>query len=142
MSLLQSKFGKKLNYFSLLIILLGIFLLSGQASAKACKEMSKSACSSSDSCSWVNAYTTKKGVKVNSYCRNKAKKSSTKKTANSSKKADTSKKEKTDKKSTSSDKKSSKKDKKSSSKKDKKDKKDKKSSSKKDKKDSTNKDKK
>ena len=54
--------------------------------AKACKGLSKTACSNSNSCSWTKGYTTKKGVKVDSYCRNKPGKKASKKSASSQKK--------------------------------------------------------
>lgn len=41
--------------------------------AGACKGQAQDACSSDDSCSWVNSYTTKKGNTINAYCRNKSK---------------------------------------------------------------------
>ncbi|MCG8066693.1 MAG: chromosome partitioning protein ParB [Candidatus Thiodiazotropha taylori] len=46
------------------------------SAAKACKGMSKSACSGNDNCSWVKSYTTKTGAKVNAYCRTKSGKKS------------------------------------------------------------------
>ena len=60
------------------IALLGLAVgLSGSALAadSACKGISKSQCASKDSCSWVEGYTTKKGVKVSAYCRVKSSKS-------------------------------------------------------------------
>lgn len=66
---------KKMNYFALLGLLISLLSFTGSVSAKACKGMSKSACTSATSCSWVKAYKTKKNVKVDAYCRNKAKKS-------------------------------------------------------------------
>lgn len=55
------------------------------AADSACKGFSKSECVSKDSCTWVEGYTTKKGVKVDAYCRVKSSKpkggdSTTKKT--------------------------------------------------------------
>ena len=69
------------HFYSLFIS--SIFILSMLFShsvfaAKSCKEMSKSSCEKSTSCSWVKGYTTKKGNKVDAYCRNKAKKSAKK----------------------------------------------------------------
>ncbi|MCG7901536.1 hypothetical protein A3194_13080 [Candidatus Thiodiazotropha endoloripes] len=56
------------------------------SAAKACKGMSKSACSSNANCSWVKSYTTKTGAKVNAYCRTKSgKKSSSKSTSSKQK---------------------------------------------------------
>ncbi|MCG8090540.1 MAG: chromosome partitioning protein ParB [Candidatus Thiodiazotropha taylori] len=46
------------------------------SAAKACKGMSKSACSGNANCSWVKSYTTKTGAKVNAYCRTKSGKKS------------------------------------------------------------------
>jgi len=59
------------------------------AAQSACKGMSKSACESSNSCSYVKAFTRKDGAKVKAFCRAKpgggakksVKKSTTKKTA-------------------------------------------------------------
>jgi len=71
--------SNKLNYTLLLALLMSLLLFTGNVSAKACKGMTKSACSTSTSCSWVKSYKTKKGVKVDAYCRNKAKKSTSNK---------------------------------------------------------------
>ena len=66
-------------------ILLAIFvstMFSFSANAASCKGMSKSACSSSSSCNWVDGYKRKDGVKVSSHCRaasGKAKKETKKK---------------------------------------------------------------
>jgi hypothetical protein len=47
-------------------------MLGSVANAKSsCKELSKSSCGTTQSCSWTKGYKTKKGVKVNSYCRSK-----------------------------------------------------------------------
>lgn len=62
-----------------LLCILGLGLSPAHAATKQCKELSKTACSSSNSCSWVKGYTRKDGVKVSSFCRKKAK--STKKKA-------------------------------------------------------------
>jgi len=76
-------------------VLLVFFLTQGSASAASCKGLSKSRCGASSACSWVGSYTTKKGVKVSSFCRNKPgsgvmkakKKSITKKSAAKKKKS-------------------------------------------------------
>ena len=72
------------------ILVVGLALAGSAAAETACKGMSKSKCEGADACSWVNGYTTKKGVKVDSYCRNKSSKSSESKSSGSSKKADSS----------------------------------------------------
>jgi len=72
--------SKKLNFVFLFGLLFSLLLFTGSATAKACKGMSKSACTSSSSCTYVKSYKTKKGVKVDAYCRNKAKKSASSKT--------------------------------------------------------------
>ena len=47
-------------------------LLGSVANAKSsCKNLSKSSCGTTQSCSWTKGYKTKKGVKVGSYCRSK-----------------------------------------------------------------------
>ena len=43
--------------------------------AATCKGMQQDACSSDNSCSWINSYTTKKGKTIKAYCRNKPKSS-------------------------------------------------------------------
>ena len=60
---------------------------SALAADSACKGVSKSQCVSKDSCSWVEGYTTKKGVKVSAYCRAKSAKSQGTGEANKSSKA-------------------------------------------------------
>jgi len=48
------------------------FLAGPTANAKSiCKSLSKTACGQSNSCSLTKGYTTKKGITVTSYCRNK-----------------------------------------------------------------------
>jgi hypothetical protein len=54
------------------------FLSQGSASAASCKGLSKSRCGTSPVCSWVGSYTTKKGIKVSSFCRSKPGSGSTK----------------------------------------------------------------
>jgi hypothetical protein len=73
------------------ILVVGLALAGSAAAETACKSMSKSKCEGADACVWVNGYTTKKGVKVDSYCRNKSSKSSKSKSSGSSKKADSAK---------------------------------------------------
>ncbi len=52
---------------------LSIGLMAGSvANAKSsCKDLSKSSCGTTQSCSWTKGYKTKKGAKVDSYCRSK-----------------------------------------------------------------------
>ena len=61
----------------LAVLISGLFLAaSGSAVAgSACKGLSQSKCSNNDDCSWVSSYKTKKGVKVDAYCRAKSGKS-------------------------------------------------------------------
>ncbi len=68
-----------------LIVLLQVSLVSVASAKSSCKDLSKNKCSSSNSCSWTQGYTTKKGVKVSSYCRTKpgVKKSKKKQSAKS-----------------------------------------------------------
>lgn len=54
------------------VFVLGSVLPAGAWAAE-CKEMSQAQCEKSSDCSWVSGYTTSKGAKVNSYCRNKSK---------------------------------------------------------------------
>jgi len=78
------------------IALLGLAVgLTGSALAadSACKGSSKSECVSKDACTWVDGYTTKKGVKVDAYCRVKSSKAkggntTTKKTNTEKKKSE------------------------------------------------------
>ncbi len=58
-------------FATLLSVLLVFFLAQGSVSAASCKGLSKSKCGGNSSCSWVGGYTTKKGVKVSAFCRNK-----------------------------------------------------------------------
>ena len=55
------------------------------SAADACKGMQQDKCSSDNSCSWVNSYTTKKGNTIKAYCRNKSKSSKTTNVPDSSK---------------------------------------------------------
>ena len=89
-------------FTTLISVLLLFFLAQGSASAAACKGLSKSRCGTASACSWVGSYTTKKGVKVSSFCRSKPgsgskkakKKSVTKKSAAKKKKSSKSSKKK------------------------------------------------
>lgn len=45
--------------------------------ASSCKGLEKNACERKESCTWVNAYTRKDGIKVSGYCRAKGGKKST-----------------------------------------------------------------
>ncbi|MCG7922862.1 MAG: chromosome partitioning protein ParB [Candidatus Thiodiazotropha lotti] len=75
---------------SVVITCLTLFHPTASA-AKACKGMSKSACSGNANCSWVKSYTTKTGAKVNAYCRTTSgKKSSSQSTSSKQKKSKTS----------------------------------------------------
>ncbi|MFW2440007.1 MAG: hypothetical protein ACN4GR_11605 [Arenicellales bacterium] len=57
----------------LLLAATGLLSISQFSFAAAtCKGMQQDACSSENSCSWVNSYTTKTGKKINAYCRNKS----------------------------------------------------------------------
>jgi hypothetical protein len=53
------------------IVLMIFAFSSGAQAASSCKDLSTSACSSKQSCSWIRSYKTKKGVKVDGYCRSK-----------------------------------------------------------------------
>lgn len=57
-----------------LVLALGLSA-AGTAGASDCKGMSQSQCEGDAACTWVEGYTTKKGVKVDSYCRNKSSRS-------------------------------------------------------------------
>ena len=74
---MHSMMNTKLRMFGNIALLGLAAALSGSALAadSACKGYSKSECGSRESCSWVEGYTTKKGVKVDSYCRAKSSKS-------------------------------------------------------------------
>ena len=79
----MNSIAKKILLWSLFLT---FFILTANVSAKSCKGMSQSSCSSSSSCSWVNGYKTKSGSQVSSYCRNKAKKSNKKESTKTPKK--------------------------------------------------------
>ncbi len=66
---------RSLCSLSSLTLILGLALAGSAAAETACKGMSKSKCEGAGACVWVDGYTTKKGVKVDSYCRNKSKSS-------------------------------------------------------------------
>ena len=82
---------RSLRSLSSLTLVVGLALAGSTAAEAACKGMSKSKCEGADACVWVNGYTTKKGAKVDSYCRNKSSNSSKSKSSGSSKKADSAK---------------------------------------------------
>lgn len=57
-----------------LLAIAGLLSISHLSSAAGtCKGLQQDACSSDNSCSWINSYTTKKGKTINAYCRNKSK---------------------------------------------------------------------
>lgn len=77
--------------FLVALVSAAMLLVAPTSFAADCKGKSKSACSSNDSCSWVNSYKTKKGNSVKAFCRAKpgkgkktAKKSSSAKSAKAS----------------------------------------------------------
>ncbi len=86
----------KIKPLLLIIFTSAILMFSSTITAKECKGMSKSTCSSATSCTWVSGYKTKTGSTIASYCRNKAGKKST--TAKKDKKKAKDKKNKSDKK--------------------------------------------
>ena len=111
--------------------LLLILTPHGQALAQSCKGLSQSRCGTSQDCTWVKGYVTKKGNTVKSYCRAKGgngkqqassrdKASEKSKQGSDSKRSTSSKKDTKTEKKSKKDKKSSSKDKKESSSKDKK----------------------
>ena len=57
-------------------------LLQSPVSAAECKGMEKNKCESNGSCTWVDSYQRKDGVKVDGYCRNKGGKKSSSKSEN------------------------------------------------------------
>lgn len=69
-SLMNTKF-RKFGNVALLGLAVGL-AAPALAADGACKGVSKSECESKDACTWVEGYTTKKGVKVNAYCRVKS----------------------------------------------------------------------
>ena len=56
-----------------LFVLSTSFVNAGQS---ACKGLVENVCSAANACAWVSGYERKNGVKINGYCRNKAKKAS------------------------------------------------------------------
>ena len=61
---------------ALFLLIAGLLSFSQLSSAAgACKGMQQDACSSNNSCSWINSYSTKKGNTIKAYCRNKSKSS-------------------------------------------------------------------
>ena len=95
---------RSLCSLSSLTLMVGLALAGSAAAETACKGMSKSKCEGAGACVWVDGYTTKKGVKVDSYCRNKSSQSSSSKSSGSSKKSDSAKASDSEKKSGSKDK--------------------------------------
>ena len=57
-------------------------LLQTPVSAAECKGMEKNKCEGNGSCTWVDSYQRKDGVKVDGYCRNKGGKKSSSKSEN------------------------------------------------------------
>lgn len=96
------------------IFTFSLLFFSINANAASCKGSSKSACSASSDCYWVDSFKRKDGVKVSAHCRTKAGKS----TSKGKSKASSTKKEKSDKETKKSKKDKTKKDKKKSKKKD------------------------
>ena len=64
---------RKSVFFLAIAGLLSFSQLSSAAGS--CKGMQQGACSSDNSCSWVNSYSTKKGNTIKAYCRNRSKSS-------------------------------------------------------------------
>ncbi|MCB1890092.1 MAG: hypothetical protein KDH20_20975 [Rhodocyclaceae bacterium] len=60
-----------------LLLAAGLALAAPASAASACKGMEKGRCGGNASCTWVDSYTTKKGNKVDGYCRSKGGKKST-----------------------------------------------------------------
>ncbi len=56
-----------------ILMLVALFALGTSQAAAECKGSSKSACSTSNSCTWVSGYTKQDGNKVRGYCRAKGK---------------------------------------------------------------------
>ena len=59
-----------------------LMLLQTPISAAECKGMEKNQCESNGSCTWVDSYQRKDGIKVDGYCRNKGGKKSSSKAEN------------------------------------------------------------
>jgi hypothetical protein len=58
------------NRFLTVIAASGLLALVSQTTVAAeCKGMEKTSCERQDSCTWVDSYERKDGVKVNGYCR-------------------------------------------------------------------------
>jgi hypothetical protein len=73
------------NRFLMLLVLTGAVALISQTTVAAeCKGMEKAACERQESCSWVDGYTRKDGVKVSSHCRKKGGKKSSSSSKSSS----------------------------------------------------------
>ncbi len=89
--MLTSNLLKK--FLSVSIVTFSLLFFSVGANAASCKGSSKSSCSASSDCYWVDSFKRKDGVKVSAHCRTKAGKSSSKKKS----KASSSKKEKSSK---------------------------------------------
>ena len=79
---------RSLCSLSSLTLIAGLALSGSVAAETVCKGMSQSKCEGAGACVWVNGYTTKKGAKVDSYCRNKSSKTSESKSSRSSKQKD------------------------------------------------------
>ncbi|MGD8206541.1 MAG: hypothetical protein PVH47_00525 [Thiohalocapsa sp.] len=56
-----------------------LLTLQGPAVAADCKGLEKNRCESNNSCTWVDGYQRKDGVKVSGHCRSKGGKSSSRK---------------------------------------------------------------
>lgn len=61
-----------------------LMILPGPAAAADCKGMEKNRCESNGSCTWVDSYKRKDGVKVEGYCRSKGSRKSGSKTGDKS----------------------------------------------------------
>ena len=72
--MLSSKFLKNLLSSSILAVTLVMF--GTNVHAASCKGQSRSVCSTTTDCYWVDGYKRKDGVKVSSHCRSKAGKAS------------------------------------------------------------------
>ncbi len=82
------------KFLSVSIVIFSLLFFSiGANAASSCKGSSKSSCSASSDCYWVDSFKRKDGVKVSAHCRTKAGKGSSKKKskASSSKKGKSSK---------------------------------------------------
>lgn len=67
----QNSFAKKTTTALLVSALAAgsLFFSVNSVAANACKGLSNTACTNSDSCRWVNGYERKDGRKVKSFCR-------------------------------------------------------------------------